>query len=200
MVAMAIEPPATQPDKPDQHTPQTARELFDALPPLPGFRVEVIDGKLIVSPAGSPEHTWQALDLHNALLPLSLDRGWRSTPGSLSLCIEGPRDSVIPDYSLIPPDCPRWGNEFLSSWVIMAAEVISPSSIRTDREDKLRLYALGKVPIYLLIDTITSSPGATVHSDLDEGRYRATTTVPLGKPLHLPSPIDFDLDTSIFMA
>ncbi|MEV0821022.1 Uma2 family endonuclease [Nonomuraea rubra] len=196
---MAIEPPATQPEKTSEPMPRTARELFDVLPPLPGFRVEVIEGKLIVSPAASLEHTFAAVNLHNALLPLTMERGWLSAPGGLHICIEGPRDSFEPDYLLTPADCPRWGNEFLSSWVIMAAEVISPSSIRIDREDKLRLYPLGKVPIYLLIDRIGESPSATVHSDLKEGEYRTISTVPLGRPLYLPSPIDFELDTSIFM-
>src|SRR5687767_2792822 len=67
MVAMAIEPPATEPEETSTPTPRTTRELFDALPPLPGFRVEVIEGKLIVSPMGDPEHTWMVADLHDAL-------------------------------------------------------------------------------------------------------------------------------------
>ncbi|MGN9841733.1 Uma2 family endonuclease [Nonomuraea sp. H19] len=200
MVAMAIEPPATQSEETSTPTPRTTRELFDALPPLPGFRVEVIEGKLIVSPMGDPEHTWMAADLHDALLPLRAERGWRGAPGGPNVCIEGPRDSLVPDYVLTPQHCPRWGQgELLSSGVIMTAEVVSPSSVRTDREDKLRLYALGKVPIYLLIDPIAKSPSATVYSDIKDGEYRAFTSVPFGKPLYLPAPIDFELDTSIFM-
>ncbi|MFI7699033.1 Uma2 family endonuclease [Nonomuraea sp. NPDC049480] len=180
--------------------PRTVRELFDALPPLPGFRVEVIEGKLIVSPMGNPEHTWMAVDLHNALLPLSIERGWRGAPGGLNVCIQGPRDSFVPDYVLTPPDCHRWGaGELLSSGVIMVAEVVSPSSVRIDREDKVRLYALGQVPVYLLIDPLAKEPSATVHSDIKKDIYDTIFTVPLGKPLYLPDPVDFELDTSIFM-
>ncbi|MER7368089.1 Uma2 family endonuclease [Nonomuraea wenchangensis] len=198
MVAMATEPPAAQPEEIDM--PQTARELLDALPPLPGFRAEVIEGNLIVSPMGSPEHTFMAVNLHNVLLPLSLERGWLSAPGGLSVCIEGPRDALVPDYALLPPDCPRWGRgELLSSGLVMVAEVVSPSSAHIDREEKRRLYAVGRVPVYLLIDPLPETPAVTVHSDIADGTYRSIATVPMGKPLRLPAPVDFELDTSVFM-
>ncbi|GAA1743398.1 Uma2 family endonuclease [Nonomuraea sp. AD125B] len=181
--------------------PHTARELLDALPPLPGFRAEVIEGNLIVSPMGSPEHTFMAVNLHNVLLPLSLERGWLAAPGGLSVCVEGPRDALVPDYTLLPPGCPRWGRgELLSSGLIMVAEVVSPSSTHIDREEKRRLYAVGRVPVYLLIDPLPEVPAVTVHSDIKDGGYRSIATVPVGKPLHLPAPVDFELDTSIFMA
>jgi Uma2 family endonuclease len=149
-------------------------------------------------PAGSPEHFLAGDELAGALRPLRKERGWHGSCGP-HICIDGPRDSLQPDYVLWPPDCKRWGDELMSPEVIMAAEVVSPSSVRVDRHDKVRLYALGKVPVYLLIDQISASPTATVYSNIEDGEYRTVTSVPLGKPLTLPSPIDFDLDTSIFM-
>ncbi|MET8985733.1 Uma2 family endonuclease [Nonomuraea wenchangensis] len=179
--------------------PHTARDLFDALPSLPGFRAEVIEGKLIVSPMGTPEHLWIAADLHDALQPLRRERGWRGSPQGPSVCIEGSRDSLAPDYVLVPPRCARWGQEVLSSYVIMVAEVVSPSSVHIDREEKRHLYAVGRVPVYLLIDPVPETPTVTVHSDIADGAYRSIATVPMGKPLPLPAPVDFELDTSVFM-
>jgi Uma2 family endonuclease len=182
-------------------SPRTARELFDALPPLPGFRAEVIEGKLIVSPMGSPEHAWMAVALHDTLRPLAHERGWRGAPGLLNVCIAGPRDSLVPDYTLTPPACPRWGEgELLSSGLIMVAEIVSPGSVRVDREDKPRLYAVGRVPVYLLVDPIGETPGVTVFSDIKDGAYQTTTRVAMGAPITLPPPVDTKLDTSIFMA
>jgi Uma2 family endonuclease len=176
----------------------TARELFDALPPLPGNRVEVIEGKLLVSPMGTPEHAWMATDLHDALAPLVRREGWRAAMG-LNICVKGPRDSPAPDYVLAPADCPRWGKwELVSSGVLMVAEVVSPSSVYTDREEKRRLYALGKVPVYLLIDPIADEPTVTVFSEIEDDTYQAVDPVPIGTPIMLPPPIDFELDTSIF--
>ncbi|MEV0345478.1 Uma2 family endonuclease [Nonomuraea sp. NPDC050680] len=181
--------------------PVTAREMFDALPPLSGFRAEVIEGNLIVSPVGTPEHADHAVALLVALLPVINQHGWRGRLGSVDVCIEGPLDPVEPDFVLAPADCPRWGDrELLSSGLIMVAEVVSTNSARRDREDKPPLYAAGGVPIYLLIDTIAEPPSVTVYSGIDDGVYRTTATVPVGTPLRLPAPIDFELDTSIFKA
>ncbi|TDD39656.1 Uma2 family endonuclease [Nonomuraea terrae] len=180
-------------------SPLTARELFDALPPLPGLRVEIIEGKLIVSPMGTPEHQWLAADLHDALLLLRRERRWRGSPGGPNICIEGPRDSLAPDYVLVRPDCGRWGDgELLSSEVLMVAEVVSPSSVRVDLEEKPRLYAVGKVSVYLLIDPMGKTPSVTVFSDIKDDAYQTTTKVAMGTPIMLPPPVDFELDTSIF--
>ncbi|MER6946168.1 Uma2 family endonuclease [Nonomuraea sp. NPDC000554] len=199
---MTIRQQATESERTsDRKTPHTARDLFDALPPLPGFRAEVIEGKLIVSPLGTPEHVWVAADLHDALLPLRKERGWRGAPGGTNVCIEGSRDSLVPDYVLSPPDCPRWGTlELKSSGVLMVAEVVSPSSMHTDHHEKRRIYAQGGVPVYLLIDPRPKHPTVTVFSHLDDGAYQTRTSVAMGTPLLLPHPVDFELDTSIFKA
>ncbi|MBE1585995.1 Uma2 family endonuclease [Nonomuraea angiospora] len=181
-----------------RRTPRTARELFDVLPPLPGFRVEVIEGKLIVSPSGTPEHFLASDELAYALRPLRKERGWHGAHGP-QICIDGPRYSLQPDYVLWPRDCKRWGNDLLSTGVIMVTEVVSPSSVRDDREEKVRLYALGEVPVYLLIDQVAKSPSVTVFSDIEDGVYRTIDSEPMGKLLYLPDPVNFELDTSIFM-
>ncbi|MFI6733154.1 Uma2 family endonuclease [Nonomuraea sp. NPDC050451] len=178
--------------------PRTARELFDVLPPLPGFRVEVIEEKLIVSPSGTPEHFLTSDELAYALGPLRKERGWHGAYGP-QICIDGPRHSLQPDYVLWPRDCKRWGNELLSTGVIMVTEVVSRSSVRDDREEKVRLYAQGKVPVYLLIDQIAKCPIVTVYSAIEDGVYRAIDSATMGKPLYLPDPVNLELDTSIFM-
>lgn len=204
MVAMMIESPAIQPEESSEHmpqtstnTPRTARELFDALPPLPGFRAEVIEGKLIVSPLGTPEHHWASADLHDAFYPLRKERGWVGSPQGPGICIQGPRDALSPDYVLTHEKCERWGNELLSSGVILVAEIVSPSSVYADREEKPRLYALGKIPIYLLIDPIAPSPTVTVYCDIVDGKYRHALSETMGKVVLLPDPVRFELDTSM---
>ncbi|WP_344988887.1 Uma2 family endonuclease [Nonomuraea helvata] len=168
-------------------------------PPLPDRRVEVIEGKLLMSPMGSPEHTWMAVALDHVLWPFYRERGWLGAPGGLNICIEGPRDSLAPDFALVPPDCPRWGvGELLSSGVLMVAEVVSPSSVYTDRVEKRRTYALGRVPIYVLIDPVADEPSVTVFSEIKDDAYEVAVTEQIGAPIMLPAPVDFELDTSIF--
>ncbi|GAA4190452.1 hypothetical protein GCM10022252_28780 [Streptosporangium oxazolinicum] len=187
---------------PPEETPpaRTARDLLETLPPTPGFRAEVIDGNLIVSPVGTPEHSWSATLLSYALQPVVMEREWRAHVGGVNVCIDGPRDSLVPDFVLAPADCPRWGTlELRSSGLILVTEVVSPGSARVDRDDKPRVYAAGGVPIMLLVDPIATRPAVTVMSDPEGGAYQTVTRVQLGKPLRIPSPVDFDLDTSIFL-
>ncbi|WP_308249863.1 hypothetical protein [Sphaerisporangium fuscum] len=51
----------------------------------------------------------------------------------------------------------------------------------------------------LVIDPVDSPPSVTVLSDPEDGFYQTVTRVTTGKPLRLPAPVDFDLDTGIFL-
>ncbi|MBG0813210.1 Uma2 family endonuclease [Planomonospora sp. ID82291] len=187
------------PETASRPLPSTARELFDALPQLPGLRTEVIDGSLIVSPVGTPEHARIAMRLYSALLPIIEERGWDGFSGNVDVSIDGPRDPVEPDFVLAPADCPRWGTrELLSSGLFMVAEIVSPGSVIDDRDRKPDLYAMGLVPVMLLIDPVAAPATVTVFSDPKGGEYQTVSRVAVGSPLHLPAPVDFTLDTSIF--
>ncbi len=187
------------PETSSQPLPATARELFDALPQLPGLRTEIIDGRLIASPVGTPEHARIAMRLYRALLPLIEEKEWDGFSGNVDVCIDGPRDPVEPDFVLAPADCPRRGaRELRSSGLLMVAEIVSPGSVTDDRDRKPAVYASGGVPVMLLVDPVAAPATVTVLSDPKEGEYRTSTRVEMGSRLHLPEPVDFILDTSIF--
>ncbi|WP_433373897.1 Uma2 family endonuclease [Streptosporangium sp. CA-115845] len=96
-------------------------------------------------------------------------------------------------------DCPHWGaRELLSSGLLMVAEIVSPGSVTDDRDRKPGIYASGGVPVMLLIDPVATPATVTVLSDPKEGGYRTSTRVEMGSRLHIPEPVDFTLDTSIF--
>ncbi|MER5323676.1 Uma2 family endonuclease [Streptosporangium roseum] len=187
------------PETASQPLPGTARELFDALPQLPGLRTEVIDGRLIVSPVGTPEHGWLAMLLSYELYPLILDRDWHGYAGNVDVCIDGPRDPVEPDFVLAPADCPRWGDrELLSSGLYLVAEIVSPGSVVEDRDRKPGIYASGQVPIMIIVDPVATPATVTVLSDPKDGVYLTSTRVAVGSPVHIPEPVGFTLDTSVF--
>lgn len=204
MVMTSRRQPADLSTSPDiasesDHPPRTARELFDALPQLTGFRTEIIDGRLIVSPVGTPEHARIAMRLYSALLPLIEEKGWDGFSGNVDVCIDGPRDPVEPDFVLAPADCPRWGErELLSSGLLMAAEIVSPGSVVDDRDRKPGVYALGRIPVMVIIDPVATPATVTVLSDPKDGVYLTSARVAVGTPLHIPDPVGFTLDTSVF--
>ncbi|MCT9928797.1 Uma2 family endonuclease [Planotetraspora sp. A-T 1434] len=199
MVATSRKPHATLQPVPDRPLPSTPRELFDSLPPLPGLRTEIIDGRLIVSPVGTPEHGLLAMRLFRSFIPLMDERGWDAWAGNVDVCVDGPRDPVGPDFVLAPKDCPRWGErELLSSGLKLVAEVVSRGSAEDDRGKKPGIYAGGGVPVMLLIDPIATPPAVTVFSEPKDGRYHTSASVTFGREIHIPDPVDFTLDTSVF--
>lgn len=80
--------------------------------------------------------------------------------------------------------------------VAMVLEVTSTKP-QVDREAKRRCYARGGIPLYLLVDRETTS--ITMFSDPEKDDYRQHCARPFGKPLTLPEPFGFDLDTADFL-
>ncbi|MET8054694.1 Uma2 family endonuclease [Streptosporangium sp. NPDC005286] len=197
---IAPQPPAQPAAPEDRPLPRTPREIFESLPPSLCLRAEIIDGNLIVSPSGIPKHGRIAMRLAFALQPILEKNDWESFAGNVDICIEGPRDTLVPDYCLVPVDAPLWGDrEILSSGLVLVAEIVSPGSMEMDRATKPRIYAGCGIPIMLIVDPVASPPMVTVLSDPEDGSYRTMTHTEMGKPLRIPSPVDFDLDTSIFL-
>jgi Uma2 family endonuclease len=79
--------------------------------------------------------------------------------------------------------------------VLLAAEVVSPSSQRRDRVAKPRAYAQGGVPLFLLIDQVADFATVTLFSDPDQTSYRASDRAEIGRALRLPEPFGIALDT-----
>lgn len=190
--APAAEPPTAKP-------PTTMREFVDWLPEMPQFHVEIVNGRVIVSPRGNPRHSWMIGRLVRAFGPVADEHGWHEWP-ELDVCIAGTREPLIPDFALGPKDAPRWGDrEIVSDGLIMVAEVVSPGSVREDREDKPGIYARGGVPILLIVDPEEEPMIISVHSGPSTSGYRTVTRAKVGEALHIPAPIDYVLDTSIFL-
>lgn len=185
---------------PPPPTAGNLRELYDHLVPHLGrWRAEILDGRLIVSPVGSPENQWRATLFVDALLPLARERGWRVYPG-LDVCLPGTRTPLEPDFAMAPKDAPRWGErEVFTDGLVMVGEIVSPGSAEDDRHRKPGAYARGGVPLMLLVDPIGEPPTVTVFSRPAEGRYAERTEVEMGEKLHIPDPVDHVLDTAVFL-
>jgi hypothetical protein len=83
--------------------------------------------------------------------------------------------------------------------MIMVGEVVSKSSVEIDWEDKPGIYATGGVPVFLIIDPVSRPGTVTVFSEPKEGQYNVSATVTMGGTIYIPDPVDFSLDTSLFL-
>jgi Uma2 family endonuclease len=80
--------------------------------------------------------------------------------------------------------------------VLLAAEVISASSVRADRQVKPRACALAGIPLYLLVDRFTRPVTISLHSEPGVNGYAKVNTVTAGEKLRIPAPFGLTLDTS----
>ncbi|MFI9173055.1 Uma2 family endonuclease [Streptomyces lincolnensis] len=187
------------------HEPLTQEEVllegFLALDTPEGFRAELIDGEIVVTPPPDGEHekyisriVRQVIKQSRTEMDFSGNKGLRLRSGEAC-----PKNHVIPDVTLAPVALDLFGGA--DSWmpcdgVAMVLEVTSTKP-KADREAKRRCYARGGIPLYLLVDREAAS--VTLFSDPEKDDYREVCTRPFGKPLTLPAPFAFDLETTDFL-
>jgi Uma2 family endonuclease len=158
-------------------------------------KAELIDGEIVVSPSASIHHSSVVHRLIVQLFEVMTRRGWEFH-ANLTCHIQATRERLIPDLMVAPEDAPGYGdNELLASGVLLTAEVTSASTRRRDRVSKVRAYAQGGVPLYLLIDDLTTPATITLFSQPGGQAYTHSETAEAGQPLRLPEPFGVDLDT-----
>lgn len=128
--------------------PMTRADL-DAIPD-DGYRRELIDGVLVVTPSPSWEHQDVILRLSALLLPLC--------PQDLTLVV-APYDVHLDDSSSLIPDLlvarrTDMTSRALTSAPLLAVEVLSPTTRRFDLHTKRARYEAAGTPSYWVIDPI----------------------------------------------
>jgi Uma2 family endonuclease len=126
--------------------------------------------------------------------------GWDQTPGS-DLELAPTREIIEPDQVIIKdPDAIADGESVVPlDHVLLVSEVVSPSSIRTDREVKPVSCANAGVPFYLLVDRFTEPMTVTLFSEPGKDGYGKAVSVPAGPgggKLVLPEPFGITIDAS----
>jgi Uma2 family endonuclease len=187
---------ASPPDVPSEHAIRSLRELRDRVWP-DKRRVEIIEGRLIVSPTPVIWHELVCIWLNDHFRDAAQAKGW--------LIDRAGEIELLPTLDLIEPDLmvlrdaeslPVLEHTRPLDRVLLMAEVASSSSIREDREVKPRACALAGVPLYLLVDRFTNPITVSLLSDPGDNGYNQIETVNVGGKLRLPEPFEVTLDTT----
>lgn len=176
-------------------------EGFLALETPEGFRAELIEGEIVVTPPPDGYHenhinvvVKQVIRMSAMDMDFSGNRGLTVPRGGL--CV---RNHVIPDATFAPTELQLLRSaESWTPWegLAVVAEVTSTKPDR-DRTAKRHCYARGGIPLYLLVDREKSD--VTLFSDPERADYRQHVTVPFGKRIDLPEPFSFGLETNDFV-
>jgi Uma2 family endonuclease len=141
--------------------------------PDDGNRYEVIDGELFATPAPSLMHQRAVSQLYR-LLAVYLDREPVGeaivSPADI---VFSPGRAVQPDLFVLPFVSGRRARNFTDvGRLLLAVEVLSPSTAHTDRVDKRALYRKERVDEYWIVDLDSrilerSTPGESRPEILD---------------------------------
>lgn len=126
-------------------------EMVMALP-ADGNRYEVVHGELLVSPAPRPLHQVVASRLLIALTSYAERTGIGYVFASPADISWGPDSLVQPDVFVVPLEEARTLAWKHMRGLMLAVEVLSPSSTRADRFTKRRLYQEVGIPLYWVVD------------------------------------------------
>jgi Uma2 family endonuclease len=180
--------------------------VFLSLDTPPGYKAELIEGVISVTPPPEARHeknfskvVVQVIRKSKTEMDVSANRGLE-----LPHLGAGPMNHCIPDAVFAPEELDLFGKGgpwMAPDGVAMVVEVTSRDA-ENDRVKKRRSYAAGGIPLYLLIDrdhrnvVLYSDPAM---DDVTGDDYKSSTSVFFGKPVPLPDPFGFELDTSDFV-
>jgi Uma2 family endonuclease len=176
--------------------PLTEEDL--ALLPDDGHRYEIVDGSLYVSPPPASLHQVFAgriariLDDHIPETHLALE----------GVGIRLARDTVlIPDVSVVLADVALENvSLFTPADVLLAIEVVSPSSLRTDRVFKPALFAGAGIPAYWRVERGKDSIAVVVVHELSGDVYKLVAEVSGDGEVHIEAPFPITIRPSALLA
>lgn len=178
-------------------TPPITADDIPQLPP--GYRDEIINGRLIVTPGPAFQH--QSIV---AKLLVQLDAiapsGWRVVP-DLNIKVDlAQEDFCRPDLCVMKPGMVGGLYHTFDQFGLLV-EIASPSTRWVDDDDKLKLYAEQGVPAYwqVMPDAAGGAPTVLVRMDPVGNRYETGLTVRPGEKLQVEVPFAVTVEPGLLV-
>ncbi|MEU7892511.1 Uma2 family endonuclease [Nonomuraea sp. NPDC049152] len=189
-MAKVLEGPTTE--KPTMlESYERACDLF------PDYRVEVVNGRIVVNDVPTGLHNDIVSNLLLQIVAVVAANGWKLWT-NIKIFLGPQADRYIPDLTVVPRDPRMRGPDEVQGDVTeLVVEVVSPSSVNDDHVVKPREYAKATVSLYLLIDPEQGI--AVLFSSPAGGSYQQRVQVALGAPLDLPEPWKLTIDTGLLV-
>lgn len=135
-----------------------------------GPRVELISGELSVTPPPSGQHQYVGDELRMALHHALRDGGRDDLYVVTAIGVElDPGNAFIPDIAVL--NTRPFGTVFHAEQLVLAVEIVSPSTTKQDRMVKPAAYAAAGVPFFWLVESVHTGAPTIVAHRLANRRY-----------------------------
>lgn len=160
-----------------------------------GYKAELVRGKIVLSPGPELRYMKVVKSLRLQLGPHAPE-GHYADSAPFLFAFPGSERAYGPDLHVADESAfDAEGRHADGAALSLAAELTSDSIKDVDWVDKMETYGR-VVPVYLLLDMRAAE--INVLWDPSPKGYRSRTDVPFGRPVRIPAPFDFELDTSGF--
>ncbi|WP_189968679.1 Uma2 family endonuclease [Streptomyces violascens] len=158
-----------------------------------GYKAELIRGKIVVSPWSKLRYL-RPMRLLRSQLEAHAPQGHISDTSPFLFRFPSAERAFGPDLFVADEAAfEAEGRHADGGALSLVAEFTSLSTRDAAWEEKVAVYGQ-LVPVYLVLDM--QADEITCFWEPSPRGYRSRTTTPFGRPLHIPAPFDFDLDTA----
>ncbi|WP_189265791.1 Uma2 family endonuclease [Streptomyces fuscichromogenes] len=185
MSAAAVEYPERPASKSRPMTLTEAADMFGDR--MPGYRVEIIGGQLLVTPPPDGPHGEVLTDLMVPFLAAGLHGKQSKVIQGIGLSLpEGPEDYAIPDLSLVDSDYVdhRTENGCYDPACFRLVLEVTSNNYQQDLRTKVAVYAKAMIPVYVIVDR--KHKRLHVLTDLTEDAYATHRVHAPGEIVSLP--------------
>ncbi|GAA2978692.1 Uma2 family endonuclease [Streptomyces lactacystinicus] len=165
-------------------------QAFLELDTPPGFKAELIEGEIVVTPPPDGDHEDAIARFARAVAREAAEDLYVS--GGKGLIT--PKGRFIPDATVAPVGHFRAQDSWSSAVGVELVLEVTSINPHKDREAKRLGYAAAGIPCYLLIDR--SEGRVTLFTDPRNGDYTTLHETEFGRCIKLPAPFSFTLDTA----
>ena len=165
---------------------------------LPGHRVEILNGSIVVTPPPDGPHQQTLTKLARAFERAGIDgSGAEWLQGIGRWLPTGPDDYAVPDFSVVDAD---YRDELIEKncyapHVFRLVLEVTSSTWTNDTATKVDVYARADVPVYFVVDR--KHDEVLLYTDPVDGKYPDPQRFKRGQSVPVPESVGVALDLSV---